>query len=95
MLMFQSGPKESHLIVVKRMIRYLTVTADMGLWYPSSKHLDLFGFPDSHFTGHKNARKSTSGTCQLLGNSFISQHSKKQTSFAFSTTDSEYQEVGS
>jgi len=31
---FQSCPKESHLIVVKRIIRYLKGTIGIGLWYP-------------------------------------------------------------
>ena len=30
---FQSYPKESHLIVVKRIIRYLKGTIEMDLWY--------------------------------------------------------------
>ena len=30
---FQSYPKESHLIAVKRVIRYLKSTIGMGLWY--------------------------------------------------------------
>ena len=33
---FQSCPKESHLIAVKRIIRYLKGTIGMGLWYPKS-----------------------------------------------------------
>ena len=31
---FQSCPKESHLSVVKRILRYLKGTMDIGLWYP-------------------------------------------------------------
>ena len=31
---FQSCPKESHLIVVEHIIRYLKGTIGMGLWYP-------------------------------------------------------------
>jgi len=30
---FQSCPKESHLIAVKRIIRYLKSTIGMSLWY--------------------------------------------------------------
>jgi len=32
---FQSCPKESHLKVVKRILKYLKGTISMGLWYPS------------------------------------------------------------
>ena len=31
---FQSCPKESHLSAVKRILRYLKRTMDIGLWYP-------------------------------------------------------------
>ena len=92
---FQSAPKESHLTAVKRIIRYLIGTSDMGLWYPHSSNFDLLGYSDADFAGDKNDRKSTSGTCQLLGQSLISWHSKKQTSVALSTTESEYLAVGS
>jgi hypothetical protein len=40
-------------------------------------------------------RKSTSGTCQLLGRSLISWSSKKQNSIALSTTEAEYVSTGS
>ncbi|XP_068475085.1 uncharacterized mitochondrial protein AtMg00810-like [Phaseolus vulgaris] len=40
-------------------------------------------------------RKSTSGTCHLLGSSLISWHSKKQASVALSTAEAEYIAVGS
>ena len=33
---FQSCPKESHLIAVKRIIRYLKDTIGMGLWDPKT-----------------------------------------------------------
>ena len=31
---FQSSPKESHLVAVKRILRYLRGTGDLSLWYP-------------------------------------------------------------
>ena len=34
---FQSCPKESHLIAVKRIIRYIKGTIGMGLWYLKSE----------------------------------------------------------
>ena len=42
----QSCPKKSHLIAVKRIIRYLKGTIEMGLWYPKNQtisHDNLFG----------------------------------------------------
>jgi hypothetical protein len=31
---FQANPKECHLMVVKRILRYLVHTQNLGLWYP-------------------------------------------------------------
>jgi len=75
---FQSAPKESHLSTIKRIIRYLIGTSELGLWYDHSNNFSLRGFSDADFAGDKIDKKSTSGTCQLLGNALVSWHSKKQ-----------------
>ncbi|KAH9704489.1 hypothetical protein KPL70_011489 [Citrus sinensis] len=74
---FQSCPKESHLLAVKRIFRYLIGTIDIGLWYPRGTHIDLTCFSDADFAGYKVDRKSTSGTCYILGHSLVSWFSKK------------------
>ena len=53
------------------------------------------GYNDSDFGGCKLDRKSTGGTCHLLGSSLVSWHSKKQACVALSTTKAEYIAVGS
>jgi len=75
---FQSNPKESHFTAAKRILKYLQGTTNVGLWYPSEVSLNLVGYSDSDFAGCKIDRKSTSGTCHLLGSSLISWHSKKK-----------------
>jgi hypothetical protein len=92
---FQSCPKESHLIAVKRIFRYLLGTIDLGLWYPKSNSFDLISYTDADFAGCKIDRKSTSGTCHFLGHSLVSWFSKKQNSVALSTAEAEYVAVGS
>ena len=92
---FQANPKESHLSAVKRIMRYLIGTQNMGLWYPKGTDCTLVGYSDSDFAGCKMDRKSTSGTCHLLGNALVSWHSKKQASVALSTTEAEYVAAGS
>nr|XP_016474585.1 PREDICTED: uncharacterized mitochondrial protein AtMg00810-like [Nicotiana tabacum] len=91
---YQSAPKESHLTFVKGIIRYIAGTVDYGLWYESLNVFDLKGFLDADFAGDKIDRKSTSGTCQLLGKSLISWHNKKQSNVALSTTKTIYMVVG-
>ncbi|KAH9763589.1 hypothetical protein KPL70_001218 [Citrus sinensis] len=92
---FQSCPKESHLLAVKRIFRYLSGTIDIGLWYPRGTHIDLTCYSNADFAGYKVDRKSTSGTCYILGHSLVSWFSKKQNSVALSTTEAEYIAAGS
>ena len=92
---YQAEPKESHLIAVKRIFRYLKGTPNLGLWYPRDSGFDLIGYSDSDFAGCKIDRKSTTGGCQLIGGKLISWTSKKQNSVSISTTEAEYVAAGS
>ncbi|KAK6153313.1 hypothetical protein DH2020_012952 [Rehmannia glutinosa] len=92
---FQSAPKESHMTATKRILRYLKGCQEIGLWYPKEGGFKLVGYSDSDYVGCRIDRKSTSGTCQMLGNSLVSWFSKKQNSIATSTTEAEYIAVGS
>jgi hypothetical protein len=92
---FQSCPKESHLVVVKRIFQYLLGTIDLSLWYPKFTLLDLVSYFDTDFAGCKIDRKSTSGTCHFLGHSLVSWFSKKQNSVVLSTSKAEYIATGS
>jgi hypothetical protein len=87
---YQACPKESHLSAVKRIMRYLLGTGNMGLWYPKGASCSLIGYSYSDFTGCKMYRRSTSETCHFLGHSLVSCHSKKQVSVALSTAEAEY-----
>ena len=92
---FQSNPKQSHLSAVKRIIRYLLGTINLGLWYPKNSTCNLIGYSDSDFAGSKIDRKSTSETCQFIGSALVSRHSKKQNNVALSTVEAEYISAGS
>ena len=69
---FQSCPKESYFLDVKRIFYYLSGTIDLGT------HIDLTCYSDADFASYKIDRKSTSGTCHFLGYSLVSWFSKKQ-----------------
>ena len=91
---FQACPKESHLIALKRIFRYLFGTQNLGLWYPKKSSLELIGFSDADYAGSKTDRKSTNGTCQFLGHMLVSWSSKKQNSVALSTAEAKYIAAG-
>ena len=92
---FHSCPKESHLLAVKRIFRYLVSSIDIGLWYPIGCDLTLIAYTDADYAGCKVDRKSTSGSCLFLGGCLISWASKKQHSVALSTAEAEYVAAGS
>ena len=87
---FQANPKESHLIVVKQIFKYLKGTPNLGIWYPKGTCFDLVGYTDSDFSGCRIDRKSTSGSCQFLGRRLVSWYSKKQHSISTSLAEAEY-----
>jgi hypothetical protein len=69
---FQANPKECHLMAVKRILRYLVHTPNLGLWHPKGSKFDLLGYSDSNYASCKVDQKSTSRTCQFLGQSLVS-----------------------
>jgi hypothetical protein len=87
---FQAAPKECHLRVVKRIMRYLVLTPNLGLWYPNGSHFDLIGYSNADYVGCTVYRKSTSVTYQYLGRSLIPWSSRKQNFIALSTAEEEY-----
>jgi hypothetical protein len=91
---FQANPKECHLTVVKRILRYLVHTPNLGLWYPNDFKFDLLGYSDSNYTCCKVDQKRTLGTCQFLGRSLVFWSSKKQNCVALSTAEVEYVAAG-
>jgi hypothetical protein len=49
---FQANPKESHLIVVKRIIRYVNDTLPYGIWYSRETNLVVVGYSDADWAGN-------------------------------------------
>ena len=45
---FQSAPKETHVLVVKKIFRYLKGTMNLGLWYPNKKAFSLRAYSDAN-----------------------------------------------
>ncbi|GJW84561.1 ribonuclease H-like domain-containing protein [Tanacetum coccineum] len=66
------SPKSSHLLVVKRIFRYLKGKPSLGLWYSKDSPLELVAYTDSDYAGATQDRKSTTGGYQFLENRSIS-----------------------
>ena len=69
---FQSCPKESHLIAVKHIIRYVKGTIRMSLWYPKIRQFFMTSCSNADYTGCRVDRKSICGLCQFLKNCLVS-----------------------
>lgn len=87
---YMEHPKESHLKVAKRILRYLKGTTELGLFYRKGDDLSLMGFTDSDYAGDFDDRKSTSGYVFMIGSGVVSFSSKKQPIVTLSTTEAEY-----
>ena len=87
---FQSNPKQSHLNAVKRILRYLVSTTNLGLWYEKGTICTVTSYCDADFAGDRVKRKSTNGCCCFLRKSLITWSSKKQNTIALSTAEAEY-----
>ena len=79
---FQANPKESLIIVVKRTIKYVTLTSNYGIWYDKDSNDVLAGYSNANWVGNVDDRKSTSSGCFYLGNNLVSWMSKKQNSIS-------------
>ena len=74
---FQSSPKQSHLVAMKRILRYLKGTTDFGLWYPKSSTLTMMTYSDVDWSGSVDDRKSTSENSFFMADCLVSWPSKR------------------
>jgi hypothetical protein len=86
---FIQNPMVSHFTAVKRILRYLKGTMQLGLSYTRGD-LQLKAFSYADWAGDPNDRRSTTGLVVFLGNNPISWSSKKQQTVSRSSTEAEY-----
>ena len=70
-LRFLSDTNETHMIVVKRIFRYLKGIEDYGLWYKQDDDFNLKVYIDVDWVGNVDDRRSTSGGAFFLGERLI------------------------
>ncbi|KAD2805945.1 hypothetical protein E3N88_39322 [Mikania micrantha] len=87
---FMADPREEHLQVSKRILRYVKATYDYGLTYARNASLKLKVYMDSDYARDVDDRKSTSGYVCILSNAAVSWSSQKQEIVALSSTEAEY-----
>ncbi|KAJ0587122.1 putative RNA-directed DNA polymerase [Helianthus annuus] len=87
---FMHKPKEVHLNLALRLLRYLKRNPGKGLTFKKSNKLNLYGFADSDWAKCLSTRKSVTGFCIFLGECLVSWKSKKQSTVSRSTAEAEY-----
>ncbi|GAU49301.1 hypothetical protein TSUD_367130 [Trifolium subterraneum] len=90
---FMDRPKSSHLIAVKRILRYVKGTIDYGVLFHASdkkNECKLMGYTNSNWCGDVEDRKSTAGYIFYFGEAPISWCSKKELVVALSSCEAEY-----
>ena len=87
------APRQPHLAMVKRVLRYVRGTLDLGLQLRASSSTGLTAYSDADWAGCLDTRRSTSGYCVYYGDSLISWSSKRQTTVSRSSAEAEYHAV--
>ncbi|XP_019414568.1 PREDICTED: uncharacterized protein LOC109326331 [Lupinus angustifolius] len=70
------SPTEMHLLVAKRILRYLQGTKQFKLFYKKGEKSELIGFTDSDFAGDQDDRRNTSDYVFMLDTWVVSWLSK-------------------
>lgn len=87
---FQKCPRESHLVAVKRILRYLKGIVDYGLWYPYNSDYNLKVYTDTDWGSNVDDRKSTTYGAFFLRGRLVSWTSKKQSCISQSIGEAQY-----
>jgi hypothetical protein len=69
---FMKQPTEEHLVVVKRIIRYVASTLNLGCQYGRDDQWNLIGYCDNDIAGDIDSSKSTTGVAYFHGKNMIS-----------------------
>ena len=86
-------PRKSHLPVLKRLLRYVRATVDLGLVLHRSSSTELVVYTDADWAGCPDTRRSTSGYAVFLGGNLVSWSSKRQPVVSRSSAEAEYRTV--
>jgi hypothetical protein len=86
-------PQESHLAALKRLLRCVRGTVDLGLVLHRSSSVELVVYTDADWAGCPDTRRSTSGYAVFLGGNLVSWSSKRQPVVSRSSVEAEYRAV--
>jgi histone deacetylase 1/2 len=90
---FLHSPTSTHWSAVKRILRYVQGTLNVGLRIGHSKNMSVSAFSDADWAGCVDDRRSTGGFAVFLGENLISWSARKQAIVSRSSTEAEYKSL--
>jgi hypothetical protein len=89
---FMEKPNEEHLAAVKHILRNISGTKTLGMFYPRRREggTSLLGYTDSDLAGDLDSRRSTYGVLFFLDDNPVSGQSVKQRVVALLSCEAEY-----
>ncbi|GJR79704.1 ribonuclease H-like domain-containing protein [Tanacetum coccineum] len=91
--LYMHDPREPHFAALKRIMRYVQGTLELGLQLYASATTSLVGYTDADWAGCPSTRRSTSGYCVFLGDNLLSWSAKRQHTISRSSAEAEYRGV--
>ncbi|XP_071679420.1 uncharacterized mitochondrial protein AtMg00810-like [Lolium perenne] len=87
---FLHAPTTVHWTAVKRILRYVKDTVDIGITFQPSSSTLLSGFSDADWAGCLDDRRSTGVFAIFVGPNLVSWSARKQATVSRSSTEAEY-----
>jgi hypothetical protein len=87
---FMGNPGKDHLIALKRILRYLSGTASLGIKYKRVSKPTIWGFSDADWASDPDKRRSTTGYLFGVAGGPVAWHSRLQPTVALSSVEAEY-----
>nr|GEY27071.1 ribonuclease H-like domain-containing protein [Tanacetum cinerariifolium] len=89
-VLFLSQNKEPHFAALKRILRYVQGTLELGIHLYASATTSLVGYTDADWAGCSSTRRSTSGYCVFMGDNLLSWSAKRQQTISCSSVEAKY-----
>ncbi|GKE31849.1 ribonuclease H-like domain-containing protein [Tanacetum coccineum] len=91
--LYMHDPREPHFAALKRIMRYVKGTLELGLHLYASVTTSLVWYTDVDWAGFPFTRRSTSGYYMFLGDNLVSWSAKRQHTISCSSAEAECQGV--